>query len=154
VYAFFAYRLARREEVEDLTQMTFERAVRAWGRYDPTRASVGTWLIAIAQNLFIDHLRRNRSGRETSITPDDVATPTAAGPEQALGTGPELASALECLNDREREVIALRFGGDLGGPEIAELLGLSLANVQQIMSRSLRRLRAELEPSAGRVPSG
>ena len=46
-------------------------------------------------------------------------------------------------------VIALRFGGDLNGPEIAELLGLSLANVQQILSRSLRRLRTLLsEPGA------
>jgi hypothetical protein len=38
-------------------------------------------------------------------------------------------------------VLAPRFGGDLTGPEIAELLGLSLSNVQQILSRSLRRLR-------------
>jgi DNA-directed RNA polymerase specialized sigma24 family protein len=37
---------------------------------------------------------------------------------------------------REREIIALRFGGELSGPEIAELTGLSLANVQQILSRS------------------
>ena len=42
-------------------------------------------------------------------------------------------------------MIALRFGGELTGPEIAELLDLSLANVQQILSRSLRRLRVELE---------
>ena len=47
-------------------------------------------------------------------------------------------------DDRERELIALRFGGDLNGPEIAELTGLTLANVQQILSRSLRRMRAEL----------
>ena len=40
-------------------------------------------------------------------------------------------------------MIALRFGGDLTGPEIAELIGLTLANVQQILSRSLRRLRSQ-----------
>jgi len=50
------------------------------------------------------------------------------------------------LGDRDRELIALRFGGDLTGPEIAELTGLSLANVQQILSRSLRRMRAEMDP--------
>ena len=42
-------------------------------------------------------------------------------------------------------MIALRFGGELTGPEIAELTGLSLANVQQILARSLRRIRAKLE---------
>ena len=45
------------------------------------------------------------------------------------------------LSRSERGVIALRFGADLRGPEIAELLDMSLANVQQIMSRALRRLR-------------
>jgi DNA-directed RNA polymerase specialized sigma24 family protein len=35
VYGFVAYRVRSREEAEDLTQLTFERAVRAWSRYDP-----------------------------------------------------------------------------------------------------------------------
>ena len=68
------------------------------------------------------------------------------GPENDLGLSPELAAALDALPQRDREVIALRFGGELNGPEIAELLGLSLANVQQILSRSLRRLRSRLDP--------
>jgi RNA polymerase sigma-70 factor (ECF subfamily) len=49
------------------------------------------------------------------------------------------------IGERERELIALRFGGDLGCPEIAALTGLTLANVQQILSRSLRRMRSSLE---------
>ena len=40
--------------------------------------------------------------------------------------------------------MALRFGGDLTGPEIAAMLELSLANVQQLLSRSLRKLRDNL----------
>ena len=70
-------------------------------------------------------------------------------PETVLGLDPDLEAALARLDDRERELLALRFGGDLNGPEIAGLTGLSLANVQQILSRTLRRLRHELEP-AGR----
>ena len=73
--------------------------------------------------------------------------PHAPGPEQDLGLSPELAAALATLPQRDREIVALRFGGDLTGPEIAELLDLTLANVQQILSRSLRKLRAELEPT-------
>jgi RNA polymerase sigma-B factor len=67
----------------------------------------------------------------------------------------DLETALTDLGDREREIIALRFGGDLSGPEIAGLLGLSLANVQQILSRSLRGMRDALEGTAlarGRGP--
>ena len=58
------------------------------------------------------------------------------------------------LSEREREVLALRYGADLTGPEIADLLSLTLANVQQIVSRSLRKLRELLERPAGSVSEG
>lgn len=147
VFGFFAYRLRSRSDAEDLTQQTFERALRAWDRYDPERASVGTWLVSIARNLLIDHYRRDRSASQESI--DDRSEdrmPAAPGTEDVdLDIAPDLAAALERLNQRERELIALRYGADMTGPEIAELTGLTLANVQQILSRSLRRMRAELE---------
>lgn len=145
VYGFLAYRMRDRDAAEDLTQATFERALRAWSRFDPRRASEGTWLLAIARNLLIDHHRRDRSDRMEPI--DDRVLPSLPGPEQRLAAAPELVEALARLGDREREILALRFGGDLSGPEIAALMELSLANVQQIISRSLRRLRALLEDS-------
>lgn len=148
VYGFFGYRISSREEAEDLTQATFERALRAWDRFDPSRASVRTWLLAIAGNLLIDHFRRNRPEREQLLIADAIGRERLESDpdrEFSLGLDPELAAALETLGDRQREVVALRFGGDLTGPEIAELTGLSLANVQQITSRSLRQLREELE---------
>ena len=151
VYGFFAYRLGRREDAEDLTQQTFERALRAWERFDAARAPLGVWLMTIARNLLVDHYRRGAGRREEAL--DDVGE-EALGSESIdlrLGVEPELAAALADLAPRDRELIALRFGGDLTGPEIAELTGLSLANVQQILSRSLRRLRGALEgaPASG-----
>ncbi|MFN2628762.1 MAG: RNA polymerase sigma factor [Gaiellaceae bacterium] len=148
VFGFFAYRLERRADAEDLTQMTFERAVRAWGRYDPTKGAVATWLLAIAQNLLIDHHRRRPASPPLPISGEGIAEsllPSTPGPETNLGLDPALSAALARLGERERQVIALRFGGDLRGPEIAELLGLSLDNVQQILSRTLRKLRIELD---------
>ena len=145
VYGFFAYRLRSRADAEDLTQMTFERALRAYARYDASLASVQTWLIAIARNLLVDHVRADRSGMQRTI--EDLPEPLlpAAPDRHDLGLEPELERALTALADRERELIAMRFGGDLSGPEIAALTGLSLANVQQILSRALRRMRATME---------
>jgi RNA polymerase sigma factor (sigma-70 family) len=143
IYGFFAYRLGRRDVAEDLTQATFERALRAWSRFDPRRASESTWLLAIARNLLIDHYRRDRSSLNESI--DEEMAPVVPGPEAPLEASPELLAALASLSERDREVIALRFGGDMTGPEIARLLNLSLANVQQILSRSLRKLRRLLD---------
>jgi RNA polymerase sigma factor (sigma-70 family) len=147
VYGFFGYHGLARQDAEDLTQATFERAVRAYHRYDPARAGVKTWLMAIAQNLLIDHYRRESSRSHSSLDADveEAQLGSHAGPESQLGLSPSLAAALDTLSARERAVIALRFGGGLRGPEIAELLNLTLANVQQIASRALRRLRAELE---------
>jgi RNA polymerase sigma factor (sigma-70 family) len=142
VYGFLAYRLGDRQTTEDLTQATFERALRAWSRFDPRRGSERTWLLAIARNLLIDHHRRDRLCDQI----DERLTAAYDGPEEQILGSPELTEALGRLNDREREVLALRFGGDLSGPQIAQLLDLTLANVQQITSRALRRLRELLEP--------
>jgi RNA polymerase sigma-70 factor (ECF subfamily) len=147
VYGYLAYRLDSREEAEDLTQATFERALRAWGRFDSRRATPRTWLLSIAHNLLIDHYRAARA-RPVTVAEDLTAERdhgVQPGPDYDPGISVEMATALAGLSQRDREVIALRFGGQLSGPEIAGLLGLSLANVQQILSRSLRRLRSTLE---------
>jgi RNA polymerase sigma-70 factor (ECF subfamily) len=150
VYGYLAYRTADRAEAEDLTQLTFERALRAWHRYDERKASISTWLLAIARNAFIDHARRHRARPRVSLDSGEVREgdlPSEAGPESASsGLSPELKAALDRLSQRERSVLALRFGADLQTADIAEMLDLSVANVQQILSRTLRKLREQLEP--------
>jgi RNA polymerase sigma factor (sigma-70 family) len=148
VYAFIAYRVGSREDAEDLTQATFERAARAFARYDERKGTPITWLLAISRNLLVDHFRRRSTDRAQTTDPgslEEIAPAVSGGEERALGLDPHLAHALAMLNDREREIVALRYGADLSGPEIAELKDLSLPNVQQILSRSLRRMRAAME---------
>ena len=81
VYGFLAYRLRDRDLAEDLTQTTFERALRAWPRFDPRRASERTWLLTIARNLLTDHHRREHA--EPSAEIDERLLPLTAGPEEA-----------------------------------------------------------------------
>src|SRR5436305_7982102 len=78
VYGFLAYRVEDRDTAEDLTQATFERALRAWSRFDPRRASEITWLLAIAHNLLIDYHRRSRAVPVDVI--DQRVLPATAGP--------------------------------------------------------------------------
>src|SRR5947209_2450035 len=103
VYGFLAYRLRNRDVAEDLTQATFERALRAWSRFDPRRASESTWLLAIARNLLIDYYRRDRSKLSEPI--EEHLAPVTPGPEERLTASPELASALERLSERDREIL-------------------------------------------------
>ncbi len=145
VYGFFAYWCNSRQDAEDLTQLTFERAFRAWTRYDESRSSIATWLLAIARNLLIDHMRASKASRHQPLD-EAVLDSVAASPDRPnVGLDPELERALAELKPRERELVALRFGGDLTFQELALLTGLSVANVQQILSRSLRRMRSNLD---------
>jgi RNA polymerase sigma factor (sigma-70 family) len=143
VYGFLAYRVHDHALAEDLTQATFERALRSWAKFDPRRATERTWLLAIAHNLLIDHYRRERVRSSEPISEQMLRS--VSGPDERFDRSPELLDALAQLSRRDQEVLALRFGGELTGREIAALLGLSLPNVQQIVSRSLRKLREILE---------
>lgn len=145
VYGFVAYRVRSTEQAEDLTQLAFEKAYRAWNRFDPQRGSAATWLLSITRNVLIDHFRKRRE----SLLGDE-AVAQVIDEHARVGRSsvtPELAMALEGLTPREQTVIALRFGADLSGRDIAELTGLSVDNVHQVASRALRKLRSALEPS-------
>jgi RNA polymerase sigma-70 factor (ECF subfamily) len=146
VYGYVAYRVASRTDAEDITQETFLRAFAHWQDFDARRSQASTWLISIARNLIVDHYRAT-SRRPKSSHLDAVPEgrlPAARGDLHDVELLPGLSSAIAELADREREIIGLRFGADLTGAEIAALTGLSVANVHQILSRSLRKLRVLL----------
>ncbi len=146
VYAFFVYRTSRPVDAEDLTALTFERVVRAADRYDASRGGTTTWVFAIAENVLIDHYRRQARRDEQPLPEgDDGSLPAVVSLDQpSEGLSPALQQAVSALSEREQQAIGLRFGGDLTGREIAVLLGTTEANVHQILSRALRRMRTQL----------
>ena len=145
VYAFFAYSVPR-PVAEDLTSSTFERVLRSWASYDPRKAGVRTWILAIARNQLTDHYRRasHRNARSIDAEPALIEELSTSAAEEDVLDRDAFRAMLARAGDREREVLALRYGADLSANEVAELLGLSSANVHQIASRALRRLREEL----------
>src|SRR5205814_9547515 len=79
---------------EDLAAETFERALRAWRRFDPRRASARAWLCTIARSVALDHFRseQRRLRREHA-----VAEPEGRTELPDLGLSPALARALASL---------------------------------------------------------
>ena len=144
VYGFFAFNLGG-DVAEDLSATTFEKVIRNWKRYDARKASERTWILTIARNVLIDHYRQAKHRQSLSLEEhvglaEGLRASDEGWEERVLGQA-ELREWLSVLSEREREVIALRYAGDLGAEEIGGLLSLSTANVHQILSRSLRRLR-------------
>ena len=145
VFAFFAYSVSS-QAAEDLTSATFERVVGRWRSYDPRRAGERTWIMAIASHLLVDHFRRRRHRDALSVEqyPQLLDSLVADGDShEGVFAADELRAWLAPLGERERWIVALRYAADLTGAQIAEIVGLSPGNVHQILSRSLRRLRAE-----------
>lgn len=130
---------------QDLTAAVFERAVDKQHTLRQ-RGAFGAWLFRIARNIVAGYYRRRRPA--VSL---DLAAELAAGdplPADVMVHHEELEhlrSALSTLSDREQEIIRLRFGGELGNKEIAQVMRLRAGNVAVILYRALHKLRAHME---------
>jgi RNA polymerase sigma factor (sigma-70 family) len=139
VYAYAAYRLGEGPDAEDVTSETFERAIRYRDSYDPRRGEPIAWLLGIA--------RRCIDGRAPVAVEGGVELLDAAAPgdlEEEATRRIMLATAIEGLPPRERELIALRYGGDLSARQIADLLETRTNAVEVALHRALARLRKRL----------
>jgi RNA polymerase sigma-70 factor, ECF subfamily len=129
---------------EDLTGETFERALRRWHRFDPSRAGEKTWLLMLARSAALDHFRAEarRLRREERFAEDHPYERTEAPID--LGLSPALEEALGELSAAEREVIALRVVVELDGDTAARVLGISRTSCSTRLSRALRKLEERM----------
>lgn len=150
---------------EDLAQETFVRAFENLASFEPDRA-FSSWLFKIAHNRTIDHLRRKRhlqvpleiGDPDDGPTREFLATSEHLSPDrQAAST--EMAGALEAalrrLRPNYREVLALRFQGDMSYQEVADCLGVSMNGVKVLIHRARKQLIQELQKLGvtGELPS-
>jgi RNA polymerase sigma-70 factor (ECF subfamily) len=149
VYNFFRFRVGDGPLAEDLTADTF---LRAWGsreRYAPEQGAFVAWLFGIARHVAAMHFRGRRETVALEAVQANLADPSPLGrPERMVVRQLEderLAALLADLPDREREIVALRYGAELSYREIAALLELSETNVGTILHRTVQQLRAVWE---------
>jgi RNA polymerase sigma-70 factor (ECF subfamily) len=144
VYSYVAYRTGDGPEAEDLVSEVFERALRYRKSYDPRRGAPLTWLLGIARRCVDDALRRpltSTTGPPESASAQDLEAETV---ERLT-----LAAAIDQLDERARDLLALRYGADLSARQIGVVLGLKTNAVEVALHRVITRLRAELqEPDA------
>tara|TARA_R110002049_G_scaffold230290_1_gene402436 strand:- start:17 stop:721 length:705 start_codon:yes stop_codon:yes gene_type:complete len=112
--------------------------------FDPTRASVATWIFTIARNRRIDALRKSRRPE-----PEDLPWGPQEEPDQldALELAQEtekLGAALALLPDRQRVLIEKAYFGDLSHSEIAAETGLPLGTIKSRIRLALDRLRHKM----------
>jgi len=142
VYNFFRYRVGDGAIAEDLTSVTFERAWAARRRYRRDLAGFCTWLLAIARNVAIDHYRSRRPLVPLDAAADMAGDGTAGDASERRSDFERLSRLLAALSERERELIALKYGAEQTNRAIAKTTGLSESNVGTILHRSIQALRA------------
>ena len=141
VFNYFRYRLGGSADIQELTARTFEKAWRARRRYRREVAGFSTWLLRIAHNVAIDHLRVSRDHAPLEAAAEAIAE---GGPEMEQERASDLArleSLVTTLPTRERELLALKYGAGANNREIAVVTGLSESNVGTILHRTVQALR-------------
>ena len=140
VVSFFRYRLGDDADAEDLAARTFEKAWSARHGYQRDPTGFSTWLLTIARNVAIDHLR----AREPHRPHHRAALASPATTEQEIerqADAQHLAALLAALPPRQRELIAMKYGAEMANRAIARATGLSESNVETILRRAVDALR-------------
>jgi RNA polymerase sigma-70 factor (ECF subfamily) len=143
VYGYVRSLVGDEHEAEDVTQAVFAKLLVVVGRYEPrSGATFGSWLLRIAHNASMDHLRRRRRD-----VPEEEPHPRGAvTPPQGADT---LLAALGALSEEQQRVILMRHLVGLTPGEIAERLGRSEASIHGLHHRGRQRLQEELRRTGG-----
>lgn len=146
------------DTARDVVQDAFLRLCKA------DRAAVGErvdlWLYTVCRNRAFDLYRKDRRMTPLTEAAARIHSSSDAGPEAAalnLDHRGRLLALLATLSDRQQEVVRLKFQHEMSYAEIAQVTGLSVANVGYLLHMALKRLReiaaGEGEEGAGAATS-
>ena len=137
VRAYVRGKIQDPHDVEDLVSAVFMKIVQKLDSYDPTKASVSTWVYTITRNTVSDYFRTRR----TLMALEDYMADEA--PEELNdGVLDSLADALLALKEKERSLIVLHYYTGHTLKEVAEMMGMSYINAKVVHKKALDSLRA------------
>lgn len=161
VYVYILMMVHQSHLAEDLTQDTFIKAIQSLkrGQYSDDN-KFGSWLIRIAHNIVIDHFRRSKQRQELLSSNYDydlfaTARFSEANVEQRMVYGQVLADVRSLLNElpmEQREVVLLRYYGDLSFKEIADLTNVSINTALGRMRYAIMNMRKTIEANNISLP--
>ncbi len=134
---------------EDLVQETFLRVWNRVGGFDPDRGALGPWLLAVARNRAIDHIRSARAKMDRNLFElDEHGTPSLyVDMEREVlnaDSARQIKTAMAKLTENQQKVIELAYYEGLSQTEMAERLGQPLGTVKTWVRTALKHLRDEL----------
>jgi RNA polymerase sigma-70 factor (ECF subfamily) len=139
VYGYVCSIVQDEHEAEDVTQHIFAKLLTTLDRYEPRHVPFSAWILKVAHNAAIDHVRVRRPVPIADVRPAHTTDDTTGRERFA-----DLRLALDALPEEQRDVIVLRFLVGLTPSEVAERLGRSEDAVHGLQHRGRRRLAREM----------
>lgn len=147
VYGYVRSIVRDEKEAEDLTQQVFMKLMTAIYKYNDCGVPFSGWLLRLARNVALDHLRRCRP------TPaENVIGLDAYADDRSRDSARNLHTALSTLPNEQRHVMIMRHVVGLTPPEIAAHMGRSESSIHGLHHRGRRALQQELT-RLGSAPS-
>ena len=141
VYRYIYGRVGDPAVAEDLTAQVFLKAVEGLPNYKPSGSPFAAWLYRIAYARTVDHYRQQQRRREVVL--DENVRAEGPGPGDRLILEAEWRTALDLmaqLTDIQRDVLILRFIGEMSLAEVADTLGKTVGAVKAAQHRALATL--------------
>jgi RNA polymerase sigma-70 factor, ECF subfamily len=138
VYGYVRSIVRDDHEAEDVTQQVFAKLITVLVKYDERGVPFFAWLLRLARNVAIDHLRANR------LLPTDQVIEANASSGPDLDHAETVREALASLPDEQRQVVLLRHLVGLSPSEIASHMDRSEASIHGLHHRGRRALQREL----------
>jgi RNA polymerase sigma-70 factor (ECF subfamily) len=139
VYSYVRSILRDDHEAEDVTQHVFAKLMTVIGKYEPREVPFAGWLLRLAHNVAIDHLRGGNR-----MTPAEEIYGEHQRGDQDVERDACLRQALSSLPEEQRRVVVLRHVVGLTPLEIAERTGHTESSVHGLHHRGRRALQDEL----------
>ncbi|MGK5087605.1 sigma-70 family RNA polymerase sigma factor [Bdellovibrionota bacterium FG-2] len=138
VYGFLVGKLKGVGMADDVFQATFLKLHQSRASYEASYPFL-PWLFTICRNTMIDSLRKNKRSIE-ELNP--VAIEKAQAPAGENTEDWSAIPSLSTLPENQRQALELRYSEELSFVEIAQKLKTSPVNVRQLISRAVKKLRA------------
>lgn len=145
IYRFALSRVGRVADAEDITALTFEKALKNIDRYDPARARFFTWIYQIASNTATDFLRKNKRLKVGIEDLGESFQRNGSVDEKVMEEYVALVQLIQQIPRSYQEVLVLRYFEEFSIGDIAEILGCSRGNVSTRLYRGLKALGALME---------
>jgi RNA polymerase sigma-70 factor (ECF subfamily) len=139
VYGYVRSIVRDEKEAEDLTQHVFLKLMSAICKYDDRGVPFSAWLLRLARNAALDHLRRRRA-----IPAEEVYGADTQVDEDSLDRARSLRAALDTLPEEQRNVVVMRHVIGLTPLEIAAQMGRSESSIHGLHHRGRKALQLEL----------